>query len=94
MVLQFQTMQRRRVRHAPRRPPTATVECSDNTEIQVPEQSVAGSKGNRTSNINLSISILITLPVDASPADMMYALKQLVRSFESLQGFLMELTVT
>lgn len=78
MILQFHSMHKRRVGCFPRRTfaiLTRRLDDSHLASLDRPEKEARDEKF-----FSISINIVISLPVDASPAEMIHALKQLVSS--------------
>ncbi len=76
MILQFQAMQRRKVRNPPRRTSTAIV-----SRLKAWEPKERGSddeKAAEKKKASFNINIVIALPVNATPEELMHSLKQLL----------------
>lgn len=76
MILQFQAMQRRNVKGLPRKAPTVIAKRLKNRHLVLPDRPDSDSRYKKAININ--INIVIALQIDASAADMMHAMKDLV----------------
>lgn len=76
MILQFQTMQRRRARNVSRRTSTATV--SRLKELKPKESESGEEKAAEKKKAIVNINIVITLPVNATPEELMHSLKDLL----------------
>ena len=76
MILQFQTMQRRRARNVSRRTSTAT--ASSLKELKPKESELGDEKAVEKKKAIVNINIVITLPVNATPEELMHSLKQLL----------------
>lgn len=76
MILQFEAMQRRRARNSSRRTSTAIVSHLDELE---PKESIPdGEKAVEKKKAIFNINIVIALPVNATPEELMHSLKQLL----------------
>ena len=76
MILQFQAMQRRRVRNVSRRTSTAVV-----SRLKAWEPKESGSDNEKAAEKKkaiFKINIVIALPVNATPEELMHSLKQLL----------------
>ena len=76
MILQFQAMRRRRVRSIPRRTSTAIV--SRLKELESKESELSDEKVAEKKKAIVNINIVIALPVNATPEELMHSLKQLL----------------
>ena len=76
MILQFQAMRRRRVRNIPRRASTAIV--SRLKELEPKESGLSDEKVAEKKKAIVNINIVIALPVNATPEELMHSLKQLL----------------
>ena len=76
MILQFQAMQRRKVRNTPRRTSTAIV---SRTKMSEPNESGSDDeKAAKKKKAIFNINIVIALSVNATPEELMRSLKQLL----------------
>ena len=76
MILQFQTMQRRRARNVSRRTSTAT--ASRLKELKPRESELGDEKAAEKKKSVVNINIVIALPVNATPEELLHSLKQLL----------------
>lgn len=76
MILQFQAMRRRRVRNVPRRTSTAMVSRLKGPEPK--ESELSDEKAAEKKKAIVNINIVLTLPVNATPEELMHSLKQLL----------------
>lgn len=76
MILQFQAMRRRRVRNIPRRTSTAIV--SRLKELEPEESELIDEKVAEKKKAIVNINIVIALPINATPEELMHSLKQLL----------------
>ena len=76
MILQFQAMRRQQVRNTPRRTSTAIISRLKELEPQGSESSDEKVAEKKKAIIN--INIVIALPVNATPEELMHSLKQLL----------------
>ena len=76
MILQFQAMRRRRVRNVPRRTSTAMVGRLKGLELK--ESDLRDEKVAEKQKAIVNINIVIALPVNATPEELMHSLKQLL----------------
>ena len=78
MILQFQTMQRRRARNVSRRTSTTTV--SRLKELKPKESESGDEKAAEKKKAIVNINIVVTLPVNTTPEELMHSLKELLYS--------------
>lgn len=74
MILQFQTLHKRKAKLSPRRASTA---IAKHGREMLPQEEGPSDKKKKAFNI----SIVISVSIDAAPAELMHSLKKLVRIY-------------